>query len=126
MTKFTGLGSHEDEITHDDYKGGKGWVIVAMGWGDRGCILESDPKFGALRYMIDQGGIDDISEFGFDHLPEQGVFRAECETWTTSVHDYDGSDNDMGFTVLEPGWVDMFPEGIEKHPIEKVEPDAHV
>jgi hypothetical protein len=98
----TTLRPHDTDEPQDDYKGGVGWVIVAEGINGVAVLLDYDPDFGALRYMLDSSlSGSSLEELGFDCDPgEPGVFKATFSTWTTSMHDYDGADNDMGFNLV--------------------------
>ena len=92
----------------DNYKGGKGWVIVVVGEVGGPALFDYDLKLGALRWLLDNGG-NDFEALNIDYVPEDaGIYKATLEAWTTSVHDYDGSDNDMGFHV-KGEWEDITP-----------------
>jgi len=96
----------DDEETEEEYrnryKGGKGWAVVAVGL-TGGVVLDYSPGFGAMAWMIENAGTGNPSlyEVGIECEPDDfGIYYAYLEVWTTSVHDYDGADNDMGFTVV--------------------------
>ena len=67
----------EDE-EQDTYKGSKGWVTVAVGWGGRAVFLDVDPGFGALRYHIQEGGLFDPEDSGLP-MPDGGVYTATAQ-----------------------------------------------
>jgi len=94
--------AHDTDEPQDDYKGGEGWVIVAENFSGEVTLLDYDPNFGALRYMMDSScSGSSFEELGFDSDPGGlGVFKGHFKTWTTSFHDYDGADNDMGFSLV--------------------------
>ena len=87
----------------DDYHGGEGWFVVAVGECGRACYLAIDPGFGALRFWINESGLDDPSDA--DLLPDgdEGIFRATARAWTS--RSYEG-EHDMGFTVTTP-WEEV-------------------
>jgi hypothetical protein len=87
--------------TPPEYKGNEGWIIVAVSISEVPRIIAYDENFGALHYMLDTCGGDDGQENGIDDWPDDpGVYKGHFKVWTTSVHDYDGSDNDMGFNLV--------------------------
>jgi len=105
LDQITGSEPTEPE---DNYKGSTGWVIVAVGVNGCACLVDFDDKFGALRWMLDCGFSGSTpEEVGIEDVPEDaGIYRGQFKAWTTSVHDYDGSDNDMGFSLVGE-WEDL-------------------
>lgn len=83
-----------------EYKGNKGWVVIAFGLGGSGVVIDYDLSFGAFCYVIDGVGSDSVDDLGLDANADPGVYRGHFEAWTTSIHDYDGADNDMGFNLV--------------------------
>lgn len=96
------LQAHNADEPQDDYKGGTGWVIVVVGLGGNALVADYDGDFGAFRYMLDSCMSNSTAEdLGVEDCPEDpGVYKGQFETWTTSIHDYDGADNDMGFSLV--------------------------
>lgn len=94
----------EDEEPQDEYRGGEGWLVVAVGERGRACYLDVDPGFGALRYWIYEAGLDDPEEMGGVHPPEDaGVYRATAKCWTHTSHE---GEHDMGFN-LTSDWEEV-------------------
>lgn len=98
----------EGESVEPDYRGNEGWIMVAVGTNGGARVVDYDGKFGAFCYMMDSLCSDDPEELGLDSWPDDpGVYRGHFKVWTTSVHDYDGADNDMGFNHCGE-WEDIW------------------
>lgn len=85
---------HEEGPSDDEYSGNEGWVIVASGYG-KSCYLAIDPGFGALRWWVQESGLDDPADAGLDHELD-GVYRVRARAWTS--RSWEG-EHDMGFNL---------------------------
>lgn len=106
MTQFEPIESDEDD--EDNYKGSSGYVIVAVGERDRACYLRIDPNFGALRWFVAEGGLEDPQDAGLMPDGDYGVYKATARAWTS--HSWEAGD-DMGFTLTSK-WEQVWdPDG---------------
>lgn len=87
----------EGEPDEDNYHGSEGWVVVAVGRRGRACYLAVDPGFGALRFWIEESGLDDPADAELMPDGDDGIFRARAKAWTQ--RSYEG-EHDMGFRVV--------------------------
>lgn len=109
--------NEDDASEEDNYRGSEGWVVVAVGERGRGCYLAVDPAFGALRYHIAEGGLDDPDDAELMPDGDMGVFRATAKAWTSTS--YEG-EHDMGFK-LTSAWVEVAWPSMEPLPLPTAE-----
>ena len=108
----------EGEEPDDEFAGGEGFVVVAVG--ERGaCFMELDPGFGALRYCLE--GSTDPGDW-LPSLPDvPGVYMAQLRARSTGVED------DLTFDlVTEGGWREVIwsPSSVHSHQAPRVGPGA--
>ena len=107
MVEFTPLN---EEFLADNYKGGEGWVVVAVGEGGRACVLAVDPGLGALRWLLNEMGLTDPDdELGLGQPEDPGVYRATVKAVAPNAPT---PDEDFEFVVLGE-WEDLLPGGFD-------------
>ena len=94
----------------DDYKGSSGWVVVAVGHGGQACVLDVDPGFGSLRWVLNEIGVGSVEDLGLVVPEDIGIYKTNAKAMVISYRHFEGGD--MTFDVEEPGWQDLFPDGI--------------
>lgn len=97
---------HEGDGEEDNYHGSSGWLVVAVGLGERACVLAIDGRFGAARWMANESGLHDPDEWGLSPPGDVGVYFVRARAWTS--RSWEG-EHDMGIEAtgewLEAGAV---------------------
>lgn len=101
-----------DDEPEDDFKGASGWFVVYGGRRGRSVYADIDPGFGALRWFVDESGLDNPEDAGLAP-PDDGFWRAKA---SASVDTSWEGDRDMSFTIIEGdehdgGWEEVLPDG---------------
>lgn len=103
------LDAIDDEEVEAEFRGGSGWLLVAVG--PRGAIVvDWSPGFGAMNYALDSWDTQDCDELGLDPPGDAGVYRARAEIVCTTSWE---GERDESFratskweeVVSEHGWI---------------------
>lgn len=92
----------DDGPDEDDYRGGEGFALVAVGMSGTGVLLdfvgpEPGNAFGAMNYRTEAASSDKLEDLGVDDPPDTGLWIGRLKAWT--ARSYEG-EHDMGFNLV--------------------------